>query len=127
MTTIIQQHITYKQMKEEKCNQCCWEGSNPHRCNSCCKCGTSFMPNNTFRESEDQRFDEEFPHELYDSEDEGLSVKRLITSFLHDSQRRLVETILVEINRLTPFGIGVPQDPLVSKEGVISIINQTLK
>ena len=84
--------------------------------------------NNTFRESEDKRFDEKFQAGEYDlSYSEQEDNYKEIKSFLHDSQRRLVETILVEINRLTPFGIGVPQDPLVSKEGVISIINQTLK
>jgi hypothetical protein len=53
--------------------------------------------NNTFRESEDKRFDEEF----YDSNlgyvtlhDTGAET---VKSFLHDSQRRLVEKLVGEV------------------------------
>jgi hypothetical protein len=98
--------------------------------------------NNTFRESEDKRFDEEF----YDSNlgyvtlhDTGAET---VKSFLHDSQRRLVEKCIemietLKIEEAPPFSanpefrekaklINKMLMPEVKKQ-LISIINQTLK
>ncbi len=60
------------------------------------------MPNNTFRESEDKLFDEMFPYFPHSTRNVFNEVhKDEIKSFLHDSQRRLVEYLVGEIMKKT--------------------------
>lgn len=49
-------------------------------------------------------------------------IKKFISKALQQAREEERKEIVEMINNLTPFGIGVPQDPLVSKDAVISII-----
>lgn len=43
-------------------------------------------------------------------------------SLIDRTQKETEKRIVEGVKDLTPFGIGVPQDPLVSKDSVISLI-----
>jgi hypothetical protein len=102
--------------------------------------------NNTFRNSEDKRFDEMFPNIDGIGGSHGIWIKSVfapysleVKSFLHESQRRLVEEIVKNIEErihnlkhvypVTDFaGDGERRDgEITGLEKTISIINQTLK
>jgi hypothetical protein len=81
------------------------------------------MLNNTFRESEDKRFDELIHNGVIfieNANQERGIVNDLIKSFLHDSQRRLVE----EIKKLESVG---EHTGCVFIKDIEFFINQTLK
>ena len=93
--------------------------------------------NNTFRNSEDKRFDEMFPNIDGIGGSHGIWIKSVfapysleVKSFLHESQRRMVEKLAKELSELKidkNFD-GNWQNGFYEAKGLaISIINQTLK
>jgi hypothetical protein len=103
------------------------------------------VPNNTFREEIDREFDEEFvcdgEPQAYPTIPKGdwlhTASPATVKSFLHDSQRRLVEKLVGDLTTkygdgtkealvlIEPTESGVSQRPAL--EEVIGLINQTLK
>jgi hypothetical protein len=92
------------------------------------------MPNNTFRNSEDKRFDETFDTtKTVGSNHFSISTGMELKSFLHDSQRRLVEKLVGELRIIRDEKYPIENIstayarihiPLV--ERIIALINQTL-